>query len=71
MDRHDCEKIILEKLKDIISIYHEYNPNGKYLTLSYSQGEEFEGIEIFNINNAYFGEDSEFPIKYNSLHGRY
>lgn len=61
MNRQDCEKIILEKMKDIVAIYHEYNPDGNYLTLSYLD-EQSQPMIMFN--NRHYDEDSENPIDY-------
>lgn len=61
MDRHDCEKIILEKLKDIVAIYHEYNPEGEYLYLCYVK--KLDGEDGLSVNNSYYDDDKEKPIR--------
>lgn len=33
MSRIECESALLRKMKEILDIYHEYNPEGDYLTL--------------------------------------
>lgn len=69
MNREECESKILEKLEEIIAIYHEYNPEGDYLTLDYRNDKE-EGRR-FHFNNAYFDMDSEFPIRYCTILGSF
>lgn len=64
MDRKDCEKIILEKLKDIVAIYHEYNPDGEYLMLSYNKEDRIK--DNFSFNNSYWDDDKEKPIRVSS-----
>ena len=33
LSRIECESAILRKMKEIIDIYHEYNPDGNYISL--------------------------------------
>lgn len=40
MNRQECEKIILEKLEEIVAIYHEYNQEGNYLSLTYLRDDD-------------------------------
>lgn len=40
MNRQECEKLIIEKLKEIVTIYHEYNQDGNYLSLAYLRDED-------------------------------
>lgn len=61
MDRQDCEKIIIEKMKDIVAIYHEYNPDGEYLSLCYRKDDD--GIDQVSFNNASWEDDKEKPIR--------
>ena len=61
MDRHDCEKIIIDKMKDIVDIYHEYNPEGEYLMLTYRKDDD--GIDQVSFNNAHWEDDKEKPIR--------
>ena len=67
MTQKECEKLIAEKLVEIVGIYHQYNPDGKYLSLTYMGG---EGSEIW-CNNRFWdfsdeggeiGEDVDRPI---------
>ena len=60
MTKEQCEAIISGMMKQIIDIYHDYNPDGKYLNLAYVGG------DYWCFNNAYFGEDAERPINISS-----
>ena len=55
MTREECEKRILEKLKEIKEIYEEYNPNADYLSL-------FVRKDFLQFNNVYWAEDSKHPL---------
>ena len=48
MTRLEAEKRMLKKLAEIVAIYHEYNPAGQYLSLSYIEGH----LSIDNANNG-------------------
>lgn len=68
MNRQQCEAAILEKMKEIVEIYHRYHPEGKYLSLTYIEVDEGEYIQ-FNNRSWQFedepeenGEDVEIPI---------
>ena len=69
MERTECEAKILEKLREIVEIYHGYNPEGHYLTLCYDSS---DGEEWTHFNNAYWangieeerGEDAEKPLDF-------
>ena len=71
MDKELCEKLMLQALELAVTIYHSYNPDGKYLNLYYRE-DEYE--RILNINNAYWGkgqygekedgEDIDTPIRF-------
>lgn len=63
MDRRQCESLIMEKLEEIVAIYHEYNPEGRYLSLTYIN----DSGEYFDIVNRYYDEDKEYQINYNSI----
>ena len=57
MTRQECEDKILEKLEEIVEIYHEYNPNGEYLAMFY----HLHGV---NVNNEYWdgGNDEDHVV---------
>lgn len=61
MEREKCEKLILEKLKEIKDIYLEYNPKGEYLSLSIivKKNKAYLGF-----NNQHYGEDKKKPIDF-------
>ena len=75
MTRNECENLINEKLHEIVSIYHQYNPDGKYLGLFFAKSPDGN---FYSFNNAYWpetldedgeieqaaGEDVNFPIQY-------
>ena len=53
MDRATCEQLIAEKLSEIVDIYHQYNADGKFLSLNYNEDEDGH-FEWFY--NRYWGE---------------
>lgn len=60
MTRSECESKIMAKLKEIVAIYHKYNPAGTYLSMIYLDD------DWLHVNNRYYSEeslDSEFPIQ--------
>lgn len=61
MNRHDTEEKILDLLEEIMNVYREYNPEGKYLTMTFSVG---EGNQPYvSVNNAYWhGGDDENAV---------
>ena len=69
MTRSECEKKLEEKLREIVDIYHEYNPGGRYLSLTYLNNDDDGYI---NVNNRDWpadpntgtpaGEDHDRPI---------
>ena len=68
MDRQECEKKILRRLKSIVKLYKEYNPDGRYLALSFMIMED--GTAFYSGNNRYWdaiddverGEDFDKPL---------
>lgn len=58
MTREECEKAILAKIEEIAEIYHQYNPDGKYLDMCMNGD---DGTHM-SVNNAYFGEDRTAPL---------
>ena len=70
MNRKECEAAILEKMQEIVAIYHQYNPEGSYLSLTYMD-DEGDGYIMFNNRCWQFdeddledGEDVNFPIDF-------
>ena len=68
MTRQECETMILEKMQEIVDLYHQYNPNGKYLNLTYLDDEN-DGYIMCNNRHWKFeeedmedGDDVDFPI---------
>ena len=61
MGRKECEKLIAEKLQEIVDIYHQYNPQGAYLAMTYYKDSEHESVSV---NNCYWdgGEDHVRPL---------
>ena len=57
MGRIECEKAIIQKMREIMDIYHEYNPDGDRLTM-YVIGDHY------SVDNIYWkeDEDAEHPI---------
>lgn len=61
MTRTECEHRIAEHMESIIAILKEYNPESKYLSLSFC-GSESE--TFYQFNNEYFGADAEHPVDF-------
>lgn len=59
--RNECEMEIKNLLKQIVDVYHEYNPNGKYLSLTYINDTNEQYIS-FNNRSWVDGEDKDKPI---------
>ena len=38
LSRIECESAIMRKLKEIVEIYHQYDPDGDYLTMDMIHG---------------------------------
>lgn len=55
MGRIECEKAIIQKMREIMDIYHEYNPDGERLTLWVLE-------DHYSIANAYWKDDAEHPL---------
>ena len=55
MGRIECEKAIIQKMREIMDIYHEYNPDGEYLGMSIVN-------DHFSVSNAYYDDDYEHQI---------
>lgn len=58
MTREECERAILDKLSEIKAIYHQYNPNGLYLSMTMSEGEK---LSVANAD-YYGGADEDTPL---------
>lgn len=61
MNKKQCEKLIFQKLKEIMDIYLEYNPKGEYLSLSIIVE---KNKAYLSFNNRYYGEDKKKPIDF-------
>lgn len=69
MQREECEQLLIRKLKEMVDVYLQYNPDGKYLCLGYLRDED-EGTFSLNVNNSYWpsidgdpaGDDVDLPI---------
>lgn len=55
MGRIECEKAIIEKMREIMDIYHEYNPGGKRLSMSIIN-------DYYSVDNIYWKDDAEHPL---------
>lgn len=62
MEREKCEKLILEKLKEIKDIYLEYNSKGEYLSLCFMKNEDNK--LYFSFNNDYSHKDIDKQIDF-------
>ena len=55
MGRIECEKAIIQKMREIMDIYHEYNPDGKRLSMTILN-------DHFSVSNTYYEEDYDHQI---------
>ena len=69
MTREECERIIADKMIEIVDAYLKYNPEGEYLHLSFGRMKNGDGndngswdIYHFDANNSYFKDDTDRPI---------
>lgn len=60
MTREECERAILDKLSEIKAIYHQYNPNGLYLSMVMN-GEDGTHLSVYNSDYP-GGEDEDKPL---------
>lgn len=58
MTRNECERKLVKQLQEVWKTYHEYNPEGKYLSISFMDG------DWVNCNNAHFAEDRQKPCAF-------
>lgn len=65
MTREECEKQIIEKMKEIKDIYKKYNENGDFLSLAI-----YADKECYTVNNIYWGKDKNYPIDAAEHNGR-
>ena len=57
MKREECEELIIEKLREIMDVYHAYHPKGDFLSLYVDSG----SVSGFN---AHYGRDVNYPISF-------
>lgn len=55
MTRLQAENAIIDKLVEIVEIYHDYNPEGSYLSMSFVNG-------TVDVNNSYQMDDKKKPM---------
>ncbi len=56
----EVEKLIMNRVKDIRTLYRKYYPKGEYLNMTILN-------DSIMINNQYLKEDKDFPINYNEI----
>ena len=66
MNRNKAEKLIFEKLLEIVEIYKKYRPGGRYISMSYCD-------DLIAANNRYWEDDEDRPINFTVLkeHGKW
>ena len=75
MTRKECEKKISDLMLEIVKVYHQYNPDGRYLALQYNSCDDEDLRDFIQFNNKCWpamdedlaGEDFDAPIEWNSL----
>ena len=60
MDRNKCERLLEQKARELIDIYHQYNPDGNYLSITYIND---GGDGTVNIYNRYWKADDELDME--------
>lgn len=63
-ERDACEEAILNHLLAIQKIYRKYNPDGRYLNMSFGH----DDCHI-SVNNAHWDNDKDFPIDFYYING--
>ena len=71
MTRLECEMQIMGLLRQIVDVYHKYNPNGTYLTLTYNDMGDMDDYMQFNNSHWDGAEDEDRPINYSDWKGKY
>lgn len=57
MERNECERLMEQKFRELIDIYHQYNPNGKYLSATFMD-DDGDGWVRINNRNWHFDDES-------------
>lgn len=57
MTKEAVEMKMVDKVKELIEIYKEYNPNGDYLNIRI-----FIKCGHINISNSFWDEDADAPV---------
>ena len=60
MERNECERLLEKKFRELIDIYHQYNPDGKYLSATYMDD---DGDGTVKINNCHWHFDDELGME--------
>lgn len=58
MTRKECQDAIEAKMKEIVDVYQQYNPDGQYLNLCFTK-------DTITFNNSYWNQntsDFDLPI---------
>lgn len=64
MNRNEIEQKIMDKFIEILNLYEQYNPEGEYLTISFTR---CGNCKMISGNNSYWKEDENFPIKFSCV----
>ena len=51
MTRKEAEEQIMQKMKEIVELYHAYNPRGRYLSMSYN-------MNCLSVHNEHWAADN-------------
>ena len=55
MGRIECEKAIIQKMREIMDIYHAYNPDGKRLYMTIHN-------DHYSVNNIFYDDDYDHQL---------
>lgn len=58
MTRAECEFKLLEKWKEMVEIYRQYNEDAEYLTASFNVRDSEKQEVCLNINDDYFNHEN-------------
>ena len=60
MERNECERLLEKKFRELIDIYHQYNPDGTYLSATYM---DEDGAGTVKMNNRCWHFDDEMDME--------
>ena len=62
-DQDMCKNELTMMAREMMAVYHKYNPGGGYLSFCYIDGH-------FEMHNMWWSEDKDFPIRMKGRWGK-